>query len=267
MKIVRKITTAAITAALVIIAFPSAAQTKWEKLPFKLSPGVLAFYNDTTDGRLYIGGDFREVEGKGANGLIWYDGRNWDTLLTPLIGFDISAITRYKGELYVAGGYGLAKYDGNTWTILGDWVGNTFNFLEVIDDTLYVAGLFDSIAGIQANGAARFDGTKWEDLTKSLPIQRYSDLWIFDICKYKNQLYLAGNFDFPNGLEEVMRWDGTEWKDVGGGLKGGDSLNTIIAYQDEIYIGGWFYEEGGQNPGRFMQRWDGERWKSVGMGV
>ncbi|MEX0967729.1 MAG: hypothetical protein WD077_10865 [Bacteroidia bacterium] len=204
----------------------------WEKLPFKLTLGVRGLYNDTTDGRLYIGGRFREVEGKGANGLIWYDGKNWDTLLTPLIGFDISAITRYKGELYVAGGYGLAKYDGNTWTTLGDWVGKTFNFLEVIDDTLYVAGLFDSIAGIQASGAARYDGTKWEELhhlTQALQIKDYTDLWIYSICKYNSQLFLAGNFDFPNGLEEVMRWDGNKWTDVGGGLKGGGSLNSVIA--------------------------------------
>lgn len=136
----------------------------------------------------------------------------------------------------------------------------------VFDDgnglALYVGGRFTHIAGIAANGIAKWDGTTWSDLGTGFlsgnPDTTVNALQVFDDGSGP-ALYVAGNLRDPNqpGMFGVMRWDGSQWSSVGAGM--GSFVGRCLAVYDygngpELYVGGY---------SQSILRWNGGSWTAL----
>jgi hypothetical protein len=66
-----------------------------------------------------------------------------------------------------------------------------------------------------------------------------------------------------------VRWDGTAWHGIGGGVSSTTSngrVRTIQSYQDRIIIGGHF-DRAGSTPVSNIALWDGTEWNNLGGGT
>jgi hypothetical protein len=229
-------------------------------------------FTDTTTNILYIGGTYDPSFP--ISGFAGWTGTNWDTTIykNP-IGDQVNhvqCITKYNGEIYVGGKLGkLQKWNGVNWvTIALNSIAGVI-CLNVISNELYAGGVFDSIGGLAAHCLAKWDGNIWKTL--NFP-QLDATPYIFSIKSYRGELYVGGNFYnpvlYPNDtVQNIIRFDGINWKSVGGGMHGGmDEVASMVVYKDELYVAGTFTKAHG-NVGNYIQKWDGENWSEVGGGV
>jgi hypothetical protein len=263
----------------------------WESLGSGLEypNSVRAMYSDTFDNYLYVSGEIGFIDGKKIKGIARWDGLSWDSLQAGIDGLDTLnnypngptlAITRFNNELYVGGPFNsvgniraskIAKWNGNNWDSLSirpfPYGSNKhISAFEVINNELYVGGYFDTIANIPCDNIAKWNGTYWEciDLPNSLSIHGAS---INTICEYNGEIYVGGNFatGTPNdSLRDIIRYDGVNWKSVGGGIKGSNSdVNDMLVYNGFLYVAGYFSQSDG-NTGDNIQIWDGTSWSDIG---
>ena len=264
---------------------------KWESIGIEHTPTSFAYYiclyGDTVSDCLLIGGDHILAEGTIFSGIASWDGTNFSRLngntgdLAYSFPGDLAArvkcITRYKGEVYAGGHFhvagteeanNIARWDGANWNTLGNGLISSVNCLLVKDDNLYVGGAgLDSIIGSleDCNGVVMWDGVNWHALP---PIPEPDDLVIVsDLIEYKGELYAGGNFgNWNDSIQEIAKWDGTQWVSVGGGIHGDSWVDAMAVYKGYLYVGGYFYKNHG-NAGNFIMRWDGEQWSDVGGGL
>jgi hypothetical protein len=115
------------------------------------------------------------------------------------------------------------------------------------------------------NGIIKWDGSEYH----YVPVIPTYDSYVF-ICAmavYKGELYASGNFGMTTTDRNIARWDGVQWKSVGGGLHGPmDGVESLVVYKSYLYIAGYFTKADG-NTGNRIAKWDGEQWSEVGGGV
>jgi hypothetical protein len=181
--------------------------------------------NDT----LYLSGLFRKCGADTTWGFCRFDGESWSSLYSGdrTIGNtdDFYSFTWYKGKLYVAGYFYIP--DGN-------------------------GGYIENIAILENGELQPFGGVVNYTINGS----------IGSMCIYRNELYVAGYFLDANGVpvNHIMRWDGTEFKDVVGGAD--NFINDMIVYKDNLYICGPFTTVGGVYAPN-IARWDGNEWHGL----
>jgi len=209
--------------------------------------GILYIYADTTDNTLLVGGSITQVNGINTYSFARWDGVNWDiSMSNPWGGWaGTECIIKYNNEIYIGGaGYAnsaLRKWTGTGWQHINTGSGSSdIACLAIINNELYVGGHFDSIDGVAAHYLAKYNGSTWTTLGFPLP-----DNMINAISYYKGELYAGGNFKsalYPNdSVENIIRYDGTNWKSVGGGMHGGmDDVNAMTVYNNELYVAGSF---------------------------
>jgi hypothetical protein len=177
---------------------------------------------------IYIGGTFTNAGGVAANRIAVWNGGNWASLGSGSangLNGTVLAIAVNGGDVYVGGAFtnagttvvrGIAKWDGANWSGLGSGAINGSSAAEVRalafggDGKLYCCGRFTNISGINANGIARWDGTKWEALGSgffgALAVVRGIGLTIRG-----NDVFAVGTFDAA-GLTDssgIARWNDT----------------------------------------------------------
>jgi hypothetical protein len=252
-----------------------------------------SFFTDTVDNLFYVGGNFKWSGMDTVFGICTWDGniikalgdilaQNCGNVCPPII-----SIIRYKNEIYVApdgshfGGVytnGIAKWNGSVWSALGGGLQlDSPNFsdgaqvygLGVIDDKLYCVGGFRTIDGDTCNSVAYWDSIQWHgigfpnDILYDVPIN-------YKVIRYKNEIYVGGNCNNQIGgvnNDDIARFNGINWEQVGGGLKGGLSdISDMVIYKNELYVCGYFRKSDG-NIGNKIMRWDGFNWNDVGGGL
>ncbi|MFZ7114354.1 MAG: T9SS type A sorting domain-containing protein [Bacteroidota bacterium] len=260
----------------------------WDNLNQGVDDAVRSLYYDTLTSKLYVGGTFVYSSGIKTRGVATWDGISWDSLGSGMDGHDsISipgntlSITRYGNELYFGGAFttvddlpisNLARWNGNQWDSVNFHFNSAVGKLKVINGELYACGVFDSVGGGRANGLAKFNGTVWSDVF-SLP-RFYNDTNfnhvnnIDEVVSFLGNLYISGIFYGDSSRTHLAQWNGSSWKDVGGGLLGSSFywVNCMTVYQNELYVAGLFFKSEG-NAGNSIMRWDGFSWSDVGNGV
>ncbi len=184
------------------------------------------------NGKLLVGGTFQSIGGVNATSLATWDGTKWDSL--PVRAF------QFLG--YNSCVYGFLRYNNK----------------------LYIHGQFSSVQGQPANGLATFDGTSFQPV--NVPLQPLAE--IIDMKVYKGELYISGNFSYTleTGNYDVLKFDGTNWVSMGGGIKGGGSgVGEMAIYNNELYVGGYF-TTGSGNLANVIMKWDGTAWHDAGWG-
>ncbi|MFH2143657.1 MAG: T9SS type A sorting domain-containing protein [Bacteroidota bacterium] len=255
------------------------SQTNWEGFGIGVSGnGVKCYFEDTLNDQLIVGGEFSAIDTFLNNGLAVWDSEKWDCFSDGLlINFQIFSIIKYIDTLYVAGyfpyGIGtndtirnLAKWDGTNWKHVVDF--NNYGYIRnmrVINNELYILGTFDSINDVVANGLAKYNGVEWSNVYNLPQFYSTSANFINDIAYYENELYVGGNFvNDDQTIRDIVKYNGSEWADVGGSLKGGSAnINRMLVFDNELVVAGTFYKSDG-NVGNHIMTWNGTEWQELG---
>ncbi len=258
----------------ILIGFSVKCQN-WISLSNGTNGEVRTMYTDSTNGNLYVGGNFSRANDVTAIGIAKWDGINWYAMgLGNIFNcYPVLAITKHDNEIY-AGGFcasdgGLKKWNGTTWVTVGSGVNGSVVALEVYNNELFIGGVFDTIGGIPCDGFAKWDGNNYTPI--GMPSIFIPPSAVTAICIYQGEIYLGGNFytaAYPNDtIQNIIRYDGSNWKSAGGGMHGGmDNISCFAIFKNELYVAGTFTKAHG-NVGNYIQKWDGTSWSEVGGGV
>jgi len=225
---------------------------------------------------LYVGGEFSVI---GSN-IVHWDGRRWQALGQGVDDNVTDIISTPGDDIYVGGIFktagginagGIARWDGSNWSAVGSGVGvdgSSFpavSALAWLNDTLYVAGRFQSIDGVPAANIARWDGNSWSALGTGVSHNQFTAN-INTLLVHNGLLYAGGFFDTAGGVtaNHVAVWDGSNWSPLGS--RDDQSVNALATDGVNIYAGGRDQTSNGQPLDSSITRWDGATWHSVGSG-
>jgi hypothetical protein len=117
---------------------------------------------------------------------------------------------------------------------------------------------------------AKFDGNSWVKVGGSM---KGSLADIGNMIVYNNKLYVSGVFFKQDGNagNNIQRWDGTQWEDVGGGTLDilqqvnypGGQISDLKIHNGELFVCGSFHYAGGI-PAQYIAKWDGTKWCGLG---
>ena len=178
-------------------------------------------------------------------------------------------------ELYVGGNFGgaggvsaarIAKWDGSSWSSVGEGLDDYVHALVVLDDgggpALYVGGAFTAAGGAPANRIAKWDGASWSALGAGL------DGAVEALAVYDDgggpALHAGGNFS-----GRIAKWSGASWSTVGGGIVTGN-VRALTVFDDGVgsalFAGGSFSFVAGV-PASRVAKWNGASWSGLATGV
>ncbi len=249
---------------------------KWNGLQWdSLQSGIDDFHNSNPqpvhsiiqyENKIYVLGVFSTAGGIPSPGLARWNGANWDTL--PCFPNNTGGWSNViNGSLYIYGYLTdicgqqcglIAKYNGVNWTGIDYGTDTTFGLVdsyEIFQGDTYVAGNLLPIRDI-----FMWDGTQEVQLAQGI---FGGGSFIDDIVIYQNELYVAGRFwqSDGNAGDNIMKWNGTNWSGVGGGLN--NQVNDLKVYGGYLYAVGGFDHAGGI-PASEIARWDGTSWSAIG---
>ena len=181
---------------------------------------------------------------------------------------------------------GIAKWDGSSWTALGEGISGSFASvisLAVFDDgtgeALYVGGSFFFAGGEVVRNIARWDGSDWLALGTGMEQTGGFQPWVQALAVFDDgggpALYAGGGFTIAGGVpaSRIAKWDGTSWSPLGTGMSvpsGSPAVFSLAVFDDgtgpALYAGGEFTTAGGVPVDR-IARWDGTNWSELGGGI
>lgn len=169
----------------------------------------------------------------------------------------------------------ISKWDGTTWlptTIPLPSAGHT---LKEINNQFFIGTYVDAV---DSNWVYEYDGVnlnKWGEGVYLTTATGFSELPnIYDIIEFNNQVYACGEFDKvgDQSISGIMRWNGTAWEDVGGGLsgniQGGPPImypHQMVVHNNELCVVGNFRYAGGVEVNG-VAKWNGSTWSALGSG-
>lgn len=262
------------------------------------SPGTRAFaiFDDGTGPALYSGGG-RNPSTDGA--VTKWTGNSWEMVGGGLDDYpqahvllpwdDGTGVTLYAGGAFTTAdgstANAIARWDGSSWSALGsgltDGPHDTICFaLAEYDDgngsALYAAGRCLTAGGVPVRHIAKWDGAEWSDVGGGMDgmvyLDRLNALAVYD-DGHGPALYVGGMHGGAGGISSpgIVKWDGTSWSSVGGGVGGTDPTVRALRVFDDgngaaLYVGGTFNEAGGVSASR-IAKWDGVTWSPLGDGL
>lgn len=234
------------------------AQT-WSPVGGEMNSHVNALY--VYDDKLYVGGNFTNIDGDAAYGLAEWDGSDYSDRNTTLYdGTGVSNFATYQGQLMVVGAffdglYGpgfVAVWDGTA--LVGEQYklnSNVYDLLPVGDE-YYVVGYFDLFEGTHYNHVAKFNGSAYETVGDGF------ESAIGDLCMYNDQIIAGG------GNNDALTYlDAGVWTDLGTNGPAGAQMDV---FQGELYGIGCF-DDAVDGTSRYIAKWNGTTWEDVGGGL
>ncbi len=216
---------------------------------------------------IYAGGAFTSAGGTIANHIAKWNGTSWTGLNSAIVS-EVSSIVKSGNFLYVGtatttldSSYYFLKYDGTTWTPLGNGMtGGGVSSIAVSGTDIYVAGGFNSVGGVSATRVAKYNGSSWSALGSGLPSGTFGNASIIKIAIIGSDLFAVGDFTTAGGnpAEHIAKWNGNSWIPLGAGLGSGNGL-TIASSGDSLYVGGEF-TTAGCNISPYFARWRQTLW-------
>jgi hypothetical protein len=238
----------------------------------------MTVYDPGTGPALYVGGYFSSPI---SNGLMFGGTGGWNSLgsgLTPMPGSQSALVRKllvYDGgqgpELYVAGDFSsaggqpitrIARWNGTSWNSLGSGINGDAYGMAVWDDgsgpKLLVNGAMTMAGGVPVSKIAMWNGTSWAPFPLA-PAGAAGPMFVYDDGS-GSALYVNGHAFIQGTLQQgLIRFDGTQWKSVGGGVFG--PVHDYAFYDDgsgngaDLYAVGGFFNVGGIMPSYKIARW------------
>lgn len=142
---------------------------------------------------------------------------------------------------------------------------------------IYVGGEFAGIGGVPARNIARWDGDRWYSVGEGTEDGVSGVVHTIEVDDVDN-VYVGGRFDKAGSVtvNNIARWNGTEWKALGGGVDAFDDwqlptpgeVYAIATDGNNVYVGGRFDSIG--LPKRYASNiavWNGISWNPMGDGL
>ena len=264
-----------------------------------LSSSVSALAVSGSD--LYVGGYFANAAGLAkADYVARWNGSAWSALGDDQNGTGtngaldnvVLALAASGSNVYVGGWFGnaaglakadrVAKWDGSTWSALGDnlngsgtngAISGNVSALAVSGTDLYVGGYFTDAAGLaKADRVAKWDGSTWsalgDDLNGSGTNGALDDT-VYALAASGSNVYVGGSFSDAASLtkaDHVAKWDGSAWSALGDAVDGAlsSTVTALAVSGTDLYVGGWFSDVAGLAKADFVAKWDGSAWSALG---
>lgn len=239
---------------------------KWDSLGSGLNipPAAIIFYN----GDLYAGGSFTSAGNINTFGIAKWNGTLWDSLNSQ-VNNAVFDFHQYNNELYVGGMFGpvdatisraIAKRNGNAWYSVGNplWTLTQIKSIQNFNGEVYAAGFFES----DSDHILKYDGNNWIPVGNGIDNLSSIEAPVNDMVVFNGELYIAGNFvKNANAGNYIMKWDGANFSDVGGGMDG--EIRSLCVFHNELYAAGSFNNAGGIAANN-IAKWDGLNWCGLG---
>lgn len=134
---------------------------------------------------------------------------------------------------------------------------------------VYVGGFITQAGTLAVNGIAKWNGSAWSSLGTGATNGVNGNVSAVAIAG-NGDVYVGGQFTQAGGIaaNNVARWNGTAWSNLGAGTGGTDnSVRALaVAPNGDVYAGGYFTHAGGLLASR-VARWNGTAWGSLGSGM
>ncbi len=228
-----------------------------------ISSGVAFAVADFGEGEaIYIGGGGNTSHVNRWNGHSWSQVGDLTGSVRSLALGNLGSGPRLFAAGYALrtddGAYGaLFQFDGRAWTPAVaplDRPSDPAGKLIVFDDgngaKLYVAGQFQTPAGLHVSLMARHDGARWEDISNpsTMYATRIEGFTTLDLGA-RQELYIFG-FIATSGASLLSRWTGAEWENVPPSSSQYDEWATsAVGFRDAsgpgIMLTGSFRQPGG----------------------
>lgn len=218
--------------------------TSWSALGDGLNQQVLSL--EIYNGELHAGGWFTQSGLNTAHKIAKWDGDSWTTV-GPQIGgapmnIWIHALKTVGSDLYMGGIFvsidgvtmrNIARWNGSSWSALGDGFNNTVFSLAHNNGILYAGGSFtkNSSATVTLNYIAAWDGLNWS------PLQNTVNGTVNALYHDGTHLYAGGSFFSagPANTPGIARWDGSSWSALGTGVS--DGVLALAKTDGKLLIG------------------------------
>ncbi len=197
---------------------------------------------------------------------------NWISMNPSIAGADntvYAAVRDDSGNLYIGGDFTVvgtvvaqrvAKWDGSSWTPLGEGIGGTVRALAVAGSNVYAGGYFTNAGGQAACYIARWDGNNWTPLGSGM------NGGVRALAVMGSDVYAGGDFTMADGkaASYIAKWNGSTWSALGAGVN--RNVSALAVSGSDLYAGGSFWTAGG-NPAYSIAKWNGSAWSALGSGL
>ena len=218
----------------------------WSSLG-KFTGGYIESLAIDSNGILYAGGSFNNVNGNSMNALVKFSGSSWTTLSTGLpSGSSVRAIKPdLNGNIYIGGSFataggitvnGIAKWNGSTFSSIGSGVSGGMVYAINLDSSnnIYVGGSFTSIGGVAVSYFAKWTGTTWTYVGSSASAGPNGQ--VNAIAIDGSTIYAGGSFNYPNSY--LTKFNGSSWSSVGSSSVSYGQIWTLLINNGLLYAGG-----------------------------
>jgi hypothetical protein len=158
----------------------------------------------------------------------------------------------------------VARFDGTSWSALGDGVNDDVRSLALDSaDNVYVGGDFTLSGATPVTHVAKFDGASWSALGSGA-----NDV-VWALVTSGTVVYAGGDFTDAGGVISttyIAMWDGSSWSALGDGMDG--SVRALaMDSSGNLYAGGSFSSASGVISTTGIAMWDGSSWSALGGGM
>lgn len=244
------------------------AHSQWSVLSSGTNKRVQAFYIDSINDLLYIGGSFNTAGGININSISTWDGLSWNAIGTNEIFSSpgsIFSIANFNGDIVVAGIFdsigntrvnNIARWDGSAWKSIGGGFNSTVHDIIAYKGDLYACGLFRYSDTVDVGTFARWNGNSWEKVVQ------FSGFG-YTMTEHAGELIIGGSIDhpYPSLISGIAGWDGNTL-DTTFGYFNNEVLN-LYSDGDTLYAVGSFTGYPG-NPSKYVSVYYGNTWHSIG---
>ncbi len=154
----------------------------------------------------------------------------------------------------------VARWDGQRWSAVGQFISGTVEALAVFDDgsgaALYAAG-----TDLLPDNILRWDGINWTSATGGSSVTEVHALLVFDDGSGP-ALYAAGRGIVPSVEASVARWTGSSWAAVGPAW--GHIAVALAAHDDGSGPALYSADYIGASNTTSVRRWNGSSWTQIG---
>ena len=188
-----------------------------------------------------------------------------------------------NGDVYVSGDFALAgqperlsiaKWDGTTWTAVGNEQVYIIGMAVDNEGHLVVTGYFENLSGVpEADYIAKWDGDSWLALGSNGAGDGFLNAMGYLITAGSNSsLYVSGEFTDVAGIvgnDYIAKWNGSNWEAIGEHVIDGDEVDLRASSllvdstsgTDVLYVAGCFYWEDHED--LQVAKWDGTAWSAI----
>ncbi|HZT97381.1 MAG TPA: hypothetical protein VFB34_11170, partial [Chloroflexota bacterium] len=193
---------------------------------------------------------------------------------------NVGALTSWAGRLFMSGGFygaggdstrNIAQWTGTAWKPVAGGLDSPANVLATIPQMgVVAAGYFTSSNGgaVILNHIGFWNGFRWTGYGQGLSLNTNAG-FVNTVAAAGHTVYAGGLFSAAgwNPINNLARFDGTQWHSMGGGVSGGSGQPLAIAtYGSLVFVGGDFTQAGPVAASNIAM-WDGRHWHALQSGV